>query len=377
MIINNATNIKQKVLSKDIVALTLLSVFFLTQFYFGDSGKPQYGHYVSLITIIAYIIQYRFITLSRVNILNIFIAYIILANISWYFIDNFNVSYLWSISYWIYNYIILLLVINLNPRVISQFNNILLKAILLSYLLEIALWIIGLGRYNFQPRYNGYFNDPNQMAFWVLTTCSIYIFLSKSKVASILIYLMALLLITITLSRSAMLGVPFLTIGLIYKQEGSLLKKVIFSGVSFIALVTILIFLHHKGLFDSIIERFIIGIEQRQSQAEGRGFDILLEFPEYLIFGAGQGNYGRFSPTEHEIHSTWFGIVFYYGAFALSIFLAFIYQIFKKLTTAEKFLFLTPLLYGFTTYSARATVFWFFLAIFITQSKAATKANKI
>ena len=130
---------------------------------------------------------------------------------------------------------------------------------------------------------------------------------------------------------------------------------------------SILFILYNKGVFDGIISRLVEGIEEKDKQVEGRGFDILLDFPEHLIFGAGQGGYDIYSPTAHEIHSTWFGILFYYGAFGLILFLYFLYKIYRRLAFADRMLFLAPMIYGFTTYNARTTIFWFLIAVFFLK----------
>lgn len=347
-----------------IYILLLLIALFFSQFYTWSSGLPQISHIVIVLSILFYISKYYSINISDSKYLLIFVVYISLINLTWFLIDSFNISYLISSMYWIFNYIFFVVCINLDKSHIDRFFSLILRIIALSYLVEIIIWILGLGRYEFYPRYNGLFNDPNQMAFWILSTCAIYIYLSSNRLKTTVVYSMALSLILLTLSRSGMVGFGFLTLALIIKQPGNFKKKV-FLFIVFLALFfSITVVLAHYGFFDSIIVRFESGLEEKESQSESRGFDAVANFPEMLIVGSGQGNYSRFIPTGNEIHSTWLGIVFYYGMIGASLFFVFLFNIYNRLSIADKIIFLSPMLYGFFTYSARTIVFWFFVSVF-------------
>lgn len=351
----------------DSLVIFLSLAFFMSQFYTWDSGTPQISHILILLAFILFVLKINLLKVSSAKILSLFMIYVLINNLVWFFINDFDQGYLNSIAYWIFNFAFYLLLINLRKEREKHLLSCLLKIITFSYVLSVVLWLLDLGRYDFYPRYNGFFNDPNQMAFWVLSTCSIYLYVSDKKYKNFIIYGLAVFLILLTLSRSALLGFPFLTIALIAKQKGSVVKKILLTFASSIFLSAILFILYNQGVFDGIISRLIEGIAEKDKQAEGRGFDILLDFPEHLIFGAGQGGYEIYSPTGHEIHSTWFGILFYYGTFGLILFLSFLYKIYRKLSFADKMLFLAPMIYGFTTYNARTTIFWFLIAVFFLK----------
>lgn len=365
----NRYSVEVKKSSVDSINILLILAFFMSQFYLWTSGLPQFSHIFITLALIVFLHRNNKIIISDVKMLFMFICYVILVNLIWFMISGFETSYLLSLAYWIFNFLLFLLLVNLKNENIDYFLKVILRFILFSYVLEIFLWAVGLGKYSFAPRYNGFFNDPNQMAFWVLSTCAIYLYLSNKKINNIIIYFLALFLIILTLSRSAILGFVLLTFGLIFKQKGSILRKISLSLFSSIVATLIFLILNNYGVFDEVIARILQGISEKDEQAEGRGLDIILNFPEYLIFGAGQGNYGLYNPEGNEIHSTWFGIFFYYGIFGLSLFLTFIYTIARKLSFAEKIIFLSPMLYGFTTYSARTTIFWFLVAVFIMAKK--------
>lgn len=361
-----------KINKTDFLVICFVFSFFLSQFYLWESGLPQFSHIFIFFAIPFFFIKTTIIKIDNIKILIFFILYVVFVNLIWSIIYSFE-SYFVSTTYWLFNLLFFLIVVNLNDKNVEKFLRVILFLIPVSYLMEVVIWGVGIGRSDFSPRYNGLFNDPNQMAFWVLSTCAIYILLSKKIMLNYIIYTVAIFLITLTMSRSAFIGVFFLTVALLLKQKGGLDKKILLVIFSFFIFSIASIFLYSKGVFDEVVTRFIEGFDERDSQAEGRGFDILLEFPQYLIFGAGQGNYGAYSATNHEIHSTWFGILFYYGVIGFSIFMLFLYKIFKPLSISNKFLFLAPMFYGFTTYNARTIIFWFLLASFVLYQKSNRK----
>lgn len=374
MIILNETNSKNNIIflsdtnirDKSIIYLILFS-FFLSQFYFWSSGVPQFSHIFIMGAILLLFSKSSKINIEYSNIILLFVAYAICVNFAWYLIV-LDSSYMMSTVYWIFNLLFFLLMMNLNQVQINFFYEKLLFLIPFSYIVEIIIWTSNLGRYDFEPRYNGLFNDPNQMAFWVLSSCAIYLYISGNGFKKITVYFLALFLILLTMSRSASVGFLMLTLGLIFSQKGDLNKRIfVFIGtLAFFGSLSY--FLYSLGVFDSIVLRFIEGLDQRDSQVEGRGLFSFLDYPQYLIFGAGQGAHWLYNPTGNEIHSTWLGILFYYGIIGISLFLIFLYQIFKKLSLSNKMILLGPMLYGFTTYSARTLIFWFLLAAFLIFS---------
>lgn len=368
MINNDIQEIGKNIININIIVFFLSLSFFMSQFYVWDSGTPQPSHIFVVFFILSFVLKRSVLDISSIKILLLFTIYVIINNIVWFFINDFSQSYLDSIMYWVFNFSFYLFLINLGGNKDIFFKAV-LNIIFFSYLLIFFLWFIGFGRYDYYPRFNGFFNDPNQMAFWILSTCSIYLCISKKNYSNIAVYLLTVFLILLTLSRSALLGIPFLTLALITKQKGSLSKKIALTAISFFTLLVIFYMTYKEGFFDNIILRFFEGVEEKDKQIGDRGFDLLLEFPEHLLFGAGQGGYDIYSSTGHEIHSTWLGILFYYGIFGLLLFLFFLYNIFKRLTFSEKMLFIAPMVYGFTTYSVRNTIFWFFIGIFFLAKK--------
>ncbi|MFA5702716.1 MAG: hypothetical protein WC982_04265 [Advenella sp.] len=335
---------------------------FLSQFYVFSSGIPQPGHIVLALSIGLFFITKNIKNKNEYsNILLILIFYISLVNLIWSLLSS-STSYIISLAYWIFNLILFLYITNNN----INFNYI-QKTILTSLIFMILIWALGLGRYDFYPRYNGLFNDPNQMGFWVL--CSLSIYLLKPNKYQILVLCLGLFLIILTMSRSAIVGILFIFIGYLLNSKFTI-NAILLKTLSFMALIISLsyIFIVSADEIQFIADRLVE--TKMGEQAEIRGYTALLKYPEYLFFGGGQGEYFRFSSTNHEIHSTWAGLLFYYGIVGTSLFLFLLYKIFSQLYLHEKLIFLGPLIYGFSTYGARTIIFWYLISLYINHIKS-------
>lgn len=342
--------------------------FFLSQFYIFSSGLPQPSHIFIVFSFIVFFISHDKVKINNSKPLIYFVGYIIFIN-ACYTILIGDLSYIVSTIYWIFNLILFLVLTSLEKTNIQKLFFYLKCFIPVSLIINVIIWAVGGGRYDFNPRYNGYFNDPNQMAFWVLCSCAIGLILFNGFKYKIFIYSLSFFLILLTMSRSATIGFLILTLGLVFQHKSRLDLKIIFSLISLLMAFASFFILLNFGFLDNIVVRFSEGIESNDQQASDRGLTNIIDYPQYLLFGAGQGAYYLFSPTNHEIHSTWFGILFYYGVIGLFLFLSFLFNIFKKLNFAEKIIFLSPMFYGFFTYNARTLAFWFLVAIFLLYSK--------
>lgn len=345
-------------------------IYFTSQFYIFGSGKPQITHAIFLLAFILFfkVSNFKIIINESTYLLLIFFSYTLFVN-SLYYIFKYDFTFLISICYWLFNVILFIYLINLK----NIDFNLLKKTILVSFFLILVFWFVGLGGYSSYPRYNGFFNDPNQMAFWVLASTSLY--LLKRGEYDYIVLVISLFIIILTMSRSAMLGFAFILLGyfLDSKLKTSDIIKLFFVFL-FVLLIGIFFFSSENGIifFDRLAST------DMDEQSDVRGFNAISMYPQYIFFGAGQGDYFRYSATGLEIHSNWIGILFYYGIVGLSLFLLFIFNIFNRLTLSQKLLFSAPMVYGMFTYSARTLIFWILLGVFLNYSNSAkTKVKDI
>ncbi len=342
--------------------------FFLSGFYIFPSGLPQPAHMSIIFSFLLSGILYNKIKISDSRNLIIFVIYASFINVFFTLLIG-DLSYIVSTIYWIFNLILFSVLVNLNISSIKKLFHYLRFIIPTSLIINIVIWAVGAGRYDFNPRYNGYFNDPNQMAFWVLCSCAMGLILFNNLKLKIIIYFLSFFLILLTMSRSSTIGFLVLTLGLFFQHKGRLELKIIFTLIALLVGIASFFILLHFGFLDNIIMRFSEGIESNAEQASDRGFTNLINYPQYLLLGAGQGAFYLYSETGNEIHSTWLGIIFYYGVIGLFLFVSFLFNIYRKLDFAEKIIFLGPMFYGFFTYSARTLVFWFLVSIFLLYGK--------
>lgn len=217
-------------------------------------------------------------------------------------------------------------------------------------LLNIFLWSIGLGNYEYFPRYNGFLTDPNQFSFAVICCSFIAIAMFQKTSSRAFVWVMAGFLIVLSASRSGLIGFiggTFLLLPNKLKLIAAIIGVVIFSSI--------LIFVDSDLIYRFSSIDIIFEFWQR-------GFYRLIEFPQYLLFGVGKGMDERFGYNFLEIHSTPIAILFYYGLVPFILFYSCLLIIFKDTNNFGKALVFAMVLYSLTTYNIRTPVFWFALA---------------
>jgi hypothetical protein len=241
---------------------------------------------------------------------------------------------------------------------------------LLGLIILFILSLLGLGDYRFYPRYNAYFNDPNQMAFWVLCISAALLVSDKfPKTVKVVIIAVCFYILLKSASRSAFLGFGFMIFGYffsIFSENGKKINGKTL-GVGIILMPLSIAGIYYIFYSNSDLTNFMVGrleLIDAAEQADIRGYSRLFEFPQFLIFGSGHGYDLRFNPEGKEIHSTLAGLLFYYGFIGFAFFIFFLYSIFARLFIYQKLIFLAPLMYSLSTFGFRTPIFWFYLGCF-------------
>ena len=345
----------------------------LSQFYVFKSGVPQPAHFLLVLPILFYFFRHRRFVINPFGdaapiLLIIFFVYTAMVNFS-YMIAHQETDFILPIIYLSYGlcvYFVLQNILIYRKDAVRSMSIFLLIGLLLLF----SMAMLGLGQFRFFPRYNAFFNDPNQMAFWALCVSSMLLVQkSLSDVVKGIIFLFLFYIILKSASRSGLMGFSILFLGFLmayFKVAISSfdVKKI---GIVFVSFFVVGVLAYYV-LADNL--ETILFLENRVnqvdvgSQADKRGYTRLIEYPEYIFLGAGQGAELRFNERGTEIHSTWAGLLFYYGIPGALLILHFVYLIAKKLSFSQKMIFAAPLMYSFSTFGFRTPIFWVFLAFF-------------
>lgn len=375
--------------------LTMISLF-LSPLYLWKSGLPQIAHIIMALAMILHFLTGK-VVWERWWIWGcLFVIYSSIVNLIIYIIYTDEHTIL-SIFYYVFNYLVWLHIIDLALR--KGVHRFLRNIEIIMWVLlfgELILVVTGFGRVFGSSRSMGTFNDPNQMAHFLLWLVICLGVISKVLHNSWIYGIFACGIGTVAMaysaSRSGALGLFFVILiyGLIGLKRGIAIvlgkfkfrSKVVLFLLCFFILITVfsplLIQIQTKYWVDEFVKKFSFWISRFQDSSqnttlEGRGYDRLWKFPEYLIFGGGEGANERWAERTWflgEIHSTLAGVVFYYGLPGFLFFTLFLYNLWNRVGDFWiRMFFLPPLFYSIGTYNLRNWFFWIGFSILYIASK--------
>lgn len=330
----------------------LLIYIFFSGLYLFPSGNPQVSDFILFIGIS--IIFLSGIPKNKTNSkIFLLISYVFIVNLFWsaYHADLTPVKY--SLFY-IYNSLVFIFVTYLFNKNKVSFELMYL-ALFLSLCFEVILTIIIPSG---AVRAVGGFENPNQLAYFSLlimtSMCLLFNHVRSGLLLISVSFSLVTYLILISLSKAGIISL-ILLLAIFYIRSIKYLFIAIFFGFLF--------FYSYDDQIYSAIERISgIGTDADDSAAH-RGYDRIINNPELLFFGAGEGVYTHFeSIWGGELHSTLGTLLFSYGIFGFSLFVYFLIFL-KKANKYEIFLTLPIVAYGLTHNGLRSTLLWVFLAI--------------
>ncbi|WP_353777532.1 hypothetical protein [Winogradskyella sp. 3972H.M.0a.05] len=332
-------------------------------FYFFERGNPQIAdafgallvlfHFKSIVNSLG---AHRFF-----KSLLLFVVYTIIVNCAWMIILD-EILLLKSSLYYIYSFMIILVFYSKMKD--EGFLRTIAYALLMSLCLQFVLW-------PFIPnqgvRTMMFFKDPNQLSFWSFSMLIIsYLVYKLAEIKGILLYAVLLLstfFIFISASKS---GVAVAIIFWLYfftktKRQIMILSMVSVIGFS-IFLFTGKLDSKNFTFADNAIERLSEKKRGQGNTLNDRGYDRILNYPQYTILGAGEGKYKRFG-YRIELHSTFFNILFSYGVLGLFLFGTAITIILKNSNWTIKLILLLIVLYTLAHMTLRSPFFWLSLLL--------------
>ena len=111
-------------------------------------------------------------------------------------------------------------------------------------------------------------------------------------------------------------------------------------------------------------ERLFLRTRGATDSLAGRGYDRMINNPEFLLFGAGEGGFERFESAQPgEVHSSFGTILFAYGLPGLVLFSLFLVMVMRRCGGSRWLLLLPALAYGLTHQGVRFAMFWVLLGV--------------
>ncbi len=318
------------------------------------------------------------------KLLYIFLLCVVIIN-SVYMCQERNIGFVKYSIYWLYNGMAIWCFRYIGRE--QNFKKYSVVAVRTNILIQTGIWISGRGRFFYEywggTRYMGTFNDPNQLAFFLfMMILLLYLLREKRQIWDGIFYGMAIVIIIASKSTGIFLGVVAfggcLVVKWMYRiyKADKLPRQVWRMGVA-ILLISITAglwvlwpdadFSIQEGNF-TLIERTQEKIWKLNQDGAGgifmdRGLDKLILYPQYVIFGAGEGGFARFpaSVQINEIHCCLFSILFCYGIVPTGILLVWLG---RQLKLLEEWMWpaaLALLAESFLLINYRQPLFWLIL----------------
>lgn len=363
----------------DKVIFFLLSSYFITfPFYLWDSGVPQIADFIMIILLSTYLYKTKGKVTFTVNakpfirINFLFVTYTVFINIMWMFLLE-NLSFFSKPMFYIYNFFIVLLIISLYTNYGAKIFQVIYNSIVISVLSQTIIIFVNGGFTG--GRMVGSFNNPNQLGYYALLSTSILIILSNKLEIKplwfIVTYFSNALLIIASLSSTTIASYLFLTVIFVFtKIENKKVKK---RFVLTLVLILILIFIikQRTNFFETSL--MIEGLQTRGATVESktsgiieqRGYNRITDYPEYWIFGAGEGSYLQRFGSRVEFHSLLGNIQVSYGVIGLFIFLRLLYLTIKKNFFNKWYILMTVVFYGITHNGIRSGLLWILFGLMV------------
>lgn len=249
-------------------------------------------------------------------------------------------------------------------------------------LIQLLIYVAGLGRNYTADRYMGTFNDPNQMAFFIFMSLITAVIITKIRHSKLNVFyhLLAIGLIFQTSSTGMLLAITvFYTVQIAITVTKVVLRT---HSVNFILASTVILMM--AVLFSSkiddalgnLVDSPIISRVEEKLSRQGtdtyatsnitdRGIDKLVLYPEKTLFGAGEGLHYRFEQDNsvNEIHSTLFSILFYYGVVPALLFLVWCMKNIHALSIGNIAAVLALVIESITLLNQRQPLFWMFFVL--------------
>ena len=381
-----------------IAALLFLAYWFVKSFYTQESGGLQIGDYIFVLSFAVFFIQtaldkdkgVEFIIRQDRGLL-LFVFCVASIN-ALYFILYPNGGFFMPIAYFIFNFLIVVEFRHLAKQ--KDFIKAFSVVTFLLIVLQVGIYFTGKGRWYddvVDGRYMGTFNDPNQLAFFVMSRFFIlYIIYNHvkekklwNKLLTFVAFVLTLFLIIKSASTGMLLGLgTFAAVWFInYCLSKKIGLKVLILLLAVLAVAGFVIAGGDKLIFKNsfISDRLkdklgkMSGDDWFSGFVKDRNLGAFFEKPYYLLFGAGEGGWFRFVDVavKNELHSTILGLLFYYGIIPFIILVVWIAKNLKHAKKMDFCVYVAIFVEMLTLINHRQAALWmlFILPMVLEQSR--------
>ncbi len=296
---------------------------FVHTLHIGNSKTLLYGYVVSILSMLLYLVK-----VQRLNIRGQYVFYFIL--FSFYFYLNTDITYVQSqIKYWVF-----LIPLFVAPFICDtkKFNQLLCLVCVLTLLLSIPLFLIGVGvdrGYGF-PRMHGLLSEPSALSFPISVVLLNGIFYKKK------VYIIgSLFCIILTGSLMAMVITLFSVLMCMFITKKLFVRLILIAIFSILLLVLLWLinYLAGLGTFPSIsrLQQGIVYIQSFGASGHNPRFFSVLEVVSYVeqtdfLFGSGINGAEQYINVTGNLRdlNLWLEMLISFGVVGVGVFFLFL-----------------------------------------------------
>lgn len=350
--------------------LFLIAVF-AKQFYTFSSGSIQIGDMLFVLSFLFMALSGNKVVTRENQKLLVFVVLAGVINGIYGFLYS-ETSINLSTIYLVFNLLVVFIFESLiyNRKFIFLYEQV-LKLCILS---QLAIYLLGRGAYYYDVRYMGTFNDPNQYGFFILANFFMLSLILRMHGKGILLWAgIAMFLILPSSSAGMALGfLVFMVMFIIFKENTSSSSAIL--HLLLVCVAALLLYLYSKGIIhlpDSIknsfmAERFLgkldVALNQTGDMFHERNWDKVFNNLGYIFIGCGEGVFWRFG-NNNEVHSTVFGLIWYYGIFPCYFLISWIRSKLIGISKSVWCVYIALFIEAVTLVNHRQPMFWMILSI--------------
>lgn len=357
------------------------SYIFLYPFYFWESGLPQLSDLVRLL-LLGWLAINSFSQEPQKSLkikssgsiafscpMALFVYYVLLVNLAWALVSTHKLSFILSTMYMLFNFLTLVAFYSLYSKYGKSFLQTLYWWFTLTLWTQVIISVLPLNFESARPTL--FFNNPNQLGYYALLTAAV-LFVSKSAIEGrYLVHYFSLLgclyIAVLSLSRAGMLSTAFLfSCALVLElSEGKVRFRIRVGRILIIGIIAGAFIYFFRDFFTTVLQSWESRVESKglvgSDSVADRGYQRITDNSQYLLFGAGEGDYQRFSGAM-ELHSIPGNIFFSYGLIGLSLFLITLIVIMRN-NPISIIPYTSIMLYGISHNGIRSGHLWLLFAI--------------